>query len=67
IEVKRSLAPKLERGFHLACADVAPSRRLVVHPGRERFPLAEGIEALPLPALLRELSPAPPTRRKARR
>lgn len=67
IEVKRSLAPKLERGFHLACADVAPSRRLVVHPGRERFPLAKGIEALPLPALLRELSPAPPTRRKARR
>src|SRR5512137_771312 len=28
IEVKRGLAPKLERGFHLACDSVRPERRL---------------------------------------
>jgi uncharacterized protein len=67
IEVKRSLAPKLERGFHLACADVNPARRIVVYPGRERFPLAEGVEAMPLAALLGELSPRPAARRKSRR
>ena len=67
IEVKRSLAPKLERGFHLACADVEPTRRIVVHPGRERFPLAGGIEAMPLDALLAELSSRPASPRKARR
>ena len=67
IEVKRSLAPKLERGFHLACADIVPARRIVVHPGRERFRLAGGIEAMPLEALLAELSPRPAAPRKARR
>jgi predicted AAA+ superfamily ATPase len=67
IEVKRSLAPKLERGFHLACADVNPARRIVVHPGRNRYPLAGGIDAMPLDALLAELSPRSASRRKARR
>ena len=44
IEIKRGLAPQLERGFHLACDDVRPERRLVVYGGTERFPLAEGVE-----------------------
>ena len=56
IEVKRGLAPKLERGFHLACDDVHPGRRLVVYGGRERFPLAEGVEAVSLVDLCAELA-----------
>lgn len=52
IEVKRSLAPKLERGFHSACEDVKPERKFVVYPGAERYPLAEGVEALPLDQLV---------------
>lgn len=48
IEIKRGLAPKVERGFHLACGDVGAQRRLVVYGGRERFPLAEGVEAVSL-------------------
>ncbi len=56
IEIKRSLAPKLERGFHLACDDVQPSRRLVVYGGVERFPIAEGVEAWPLMDLCRLLA-----------
>lgn len=55
IEVKRSSAPKLERGFHQACLDLQPARKFVVYPGAERFPLAADIEALPLPALLEEI------------
>jgi predicted AAA+ superfamily ATPase len=51
IEVRRSLAPKLERGFHAACADLKPERRFVVYPGAERYRLAEDIEAMPLPML----------------
>jgi hypothetical protein len=58
IEVKRGLAPKLERGFHLACETVRPERRLVVYGGTERFPLAEGAEALALTDLCAELSAA---------
>ena len=56
IEIKRGLAPKLERGFHLACEDVKPERRRVVYGGTERFPLADGVEAVSLPALCEELS-----------
>lgn len=58
IEIKRGLAPRLERGFHFASETVAPERRLVVYGGTERFPLAEGIEALPLTELCADLASA---------
>ena len=48
IEIKRSLAPKVEKGFHLACADLEPHRACVVYPGKERFPLSTDIEAMGL-------------------
>ena len=56
IEIKRGLAPKLERGFRVACDDVRPERRRVVYGGVERFPLAEGVEAVSLLDLCAELS-----------
>jgi len=34
-----SLMPKIERGFHSACADLKPQRRFLVYSGSERFPL----------------------------
>jgi predicted AAA+ superfamily ATPase len=51
IEVKRSSAPRVERGFHQACADLSPARRFVVYGGTERFPLNADTEALGLSAL----------------
>jgi predicted AAA+ superfamily ATPase len=48
IEIKRSLTPKLERGFHAACADLKPERKYVVYSGRERYPMGGDIEAIPL-------------------
>jgi predicted AAA+ superfamily ATPase len=56
VEIKRGLAPKLERGFHLACDSVQPERRVVVYGGNERFPLAEGVQAVPLTDLCAELA-----------
>lgn len=56
IEIKRGLAPKLDRGFHLACDTVRPERRLVVYGGAERFPVAEGVEAASLVDLCEELA-----------
>lgn len=47
IEIKRSLSPKVERGFHSACADLKPVRKLVIYPGQERYRIAEDIEAIP--------------------
>ena len=48
IEIKRSTAPSVSRGFHTACEDLKPKRKLVVHAGDESFPLARDIEAIPL-------------------
>jgi uncharacterized protein len=48
IEIKRSTAPKVSRGFHTACEDVQPARRLVIYPGTESFPLGNSIEAVSL-------------------
>lgn len=48
VEIKRSLAPKIERGFYEACNDLQPSRKLVVYPGRETYPVARDIEAMSL-------------------
>lgn len=55
IEIKHSLAPKLEKGFHFACDDLKPDAKFVVYPGEERFPVAAGVEAVSLSGLTREL------------
>jgi predicted AAA+ superfamily ATPase len=59
--LKRSLSPKAERGFQTACEDLTPLRRLVVYPGRERYPLGGGAEAIPVEALAVELSATEPS------
>ena len=48
IGIKHSLAPKVEKGFHLVCADLEPHRACVVYPGKERFPLSADIQAVGL-------------------
>ena len=55
VEIKRSLAPKLERGFHEACADLQPAKKFVVYPGAERYRLAADVEAISLEELASEL------------
>jgi predicted AAA+ superfamily ATPase len=46
VEIKRSSAPSVAKGFHLGCDDVKATRRIVVHAGRETFRLSRGIEAM---------------------
>ncbi len=46
IEIKRGLAPKLERGFYHAKADLNLARSFVVYSGTDRYPLAEDVEAI---------------------
>lgn len=58
VEIKRSLSPKLERGFHSACEDLAPVRKFVVYPGQHRYPIAAGVEAISLAELATLLSAA---------
>jgi predicted AAA+ superfamily ATPase len=55
IEIKRSSAPTVSRGYHIACDDIAATRRCVVSSAAARFPMAGGIEHLPLLDAMREL------------
>ena len=55
IEIKRSSAPTVSRGFHLACDDIAATRRMVVSSANAQFPMAGGIEHVPLLGLMNEL------------
>ena len=56
VEIERSTAPRVSRGFHSACEDLRPARRLVVYPGSESFPLGRDIEAVPLGEVREELA-----------
>ena len=53
IEIKRSLEPKLSRGFHSACADVEPEAKYVIYPGREEFTMAGDVQVIGLAAGVR--------------
>jgi predicted AAA+ superfamily ATPase len=55
IEIKRSVTPKVERGFHLACEDIAPEQRFIVYPGEEAYPLNDFIQVISLPDLAQRL------------
>ena len=66
IEVKRSLTPKLERGFYSACDHVQPAARFVVYPGTERYRLQADVEAISLAELAALINPMAPRRAAAR-
>lgn len=55
IEIKRSSAPSVSKGFYTGCEDIKPDRRFVVYSGLENFALGEGITAISLPNLMQEL------------
>ncbi len=56
VEVKRSLAPKLERGLRSALEDLQPERSFIVYPGAERYRLGAGVEAIDLATLCAEVA-----------
>jgi len=53
IEVKRSSAPSLDKGFAIACDDLGLEQRYVVYPGQEQFPLRHGARAIGLVEMAR--------------
>ena len=48
VEIKRSSAPRIERGTHIAVGDLKPEKTFIVYGGEERYPKGEGREAIPL-------------------
>ena len=55
IEIKRSTAPTLSKGFDMACTDLNIQQRFVVYPGTERFSMRYGAQAIGLLELMQLL------------
>lgn len=55
IEIKRSTAPAVTKGFHLGCEDIGATKRFVVYPGTDRFSIGKNITALSLMDMMEEL------------
>lgn len=56
VEIKRSSAPKVAKGFHLASEDIKATKKYVIYPGQERFQLAGDTEVVSLTNFLSELA-----------
>jgi hypothetical protein len=56
IEIKRGVAPKIERGFHVACDDIKPNRKFVIYSGNSDYLLSPGLEAVSLKSLMDKLA-----------
>jgi uncharacterized protein len=55
LDIKLSMAPKPTVGFWSGIADIRPSAAYVVYPGKVRYPLGKGAEALPVSMLAKVL------------
>lgn len=60
VEIKRSSAPHVDRGFHNGCADLKPKMRFVIYPGSGRFPLDDATDAIGVVEIARILQSAAP-------
>jgi predicted AAA+ superfamily ATPase len=56
IEIKRTTAPKVSRGFHIGAEDIQASRRFLVYAGEREVPMSNDIRALPLARAIELLS-----------
>lgn len=52
IEIKRSQAPSLQKGFYFAQEDIQPKASFLIYPGTESYLVAEGVRAIGLTAIL---------------
>jgi len=60
VEFKRADAPTLTQSMRIATHDLALDALYVVYPGTRRYALAQGVEAVPLAALLPANPPTAP-------
>jgi uncharacterized protein len=56
IEIKRSSAPSVSKGFHIAAADLKASSKFVVHAGAGSYPLGNQTQAVTLQELQHTLA-----------
>lgn len=55
VEIKRTTAPDVSKGFRLACTAMQPSEAYVVHGGADAWPMRDGVTATSLEGLMQRL------------
>ena len=55
IEIKRSTAPTVSRGFAIANTGLKPKHSYIVHGGHDTWPVSESITAISLRDLMKRL------------
>jgi predicted AAA+ superfamily ATPase len=55
IEIKRTTAPKVSRGFHLAVDDIKADRKILVYAGEREVSAGDGLRAMPLATAVDQL------------
>ena len=55
IEIKRSSAPTISKGFYIACEDLQATRKFVVYSGQDTFKIKNDISVISLADLMNEI------------
>lgn len=55
VEIKRSLAPKVEKSFRSAIDDLNPTRVFIVYPGTDRYPKSKNIDVISVYDMTQEI------------
>jgi hypothetical protein len=55
VEIKRTTAPDVPRGFRLACDVLKPRATFIVHGGDDEWPMGSGIQATSVRKLMARL------------
>jgi len=55
IEIKRSVAPSVSRGFFIACEDLHATQRFLVYPGTQTYEMKNSITVLPLAEIMQRV------------
>jgi len=55
IEIKRTTAPKVSRGFHLAVDDIRADRKTLIYAGDQNIPAGNALRAMPLATAVAQL------------
>ena len=48
VEIKRTTAPKVSRGFYVGAEDIKANRKVLIYAGERDVPVAEDVRAMPL-------------------
>jgi len=55
IEIKRSSAPSVTKGFHIASEDIGSTQKFIIYPGHESFSIGHGTQVISLVEMMEKV------------